>query len=203
MATTHRGGVLVTSADAMLQALATSATYRQDADVAPGATKTKKTTRAKGGRRSSKGSGKALATGRTEMEHSPITEALLLASKAIAHCVERPSSVRVVVPVQTVSEANRTDKWARVERTKNQRRAAFSALVRSPPVWAPVIVVLTRRSPRHLDSDNLARSLKAVRDGVADWLEIDDGDEERVVFLTQQMKSPAHGVRVEIWEWRR
>jgi hypothetical protein len=39
----------------------------------------------------------------------------------------------------------------------------------------PVTVVLTRIAPRRLDGDNLQSGFKAVRDGVADWLGVDDG----------------------------
>ena len=41
----------------------------------------------------------------------------------------------------------------------------------------PCVITITRIGPRKLDSDNLAGSAKHVRDGVADWLGIDDGDE--------------------------
>ena len=40
----------------------------------------------------------------------------------------------------------------------------------------PVTVVLTRVAPRRLDGDNLQSGFKAVRDGVADWLGVDDGN---------------------------
>jgi len=40
----------------------------------------------------------------------------------------------------------------------------------------PATVVLTRVAPRKLDGDNLQSGFKAVRDGVADWLGVDDGN---------------------------
>jgi hypothetical protein len=40
----------------------------------------------------------------------------------------------------------------------------------------PATVVLTRVAPRRLDGDNLQSGFKAVRDGVADWLGVDDGN---------------------------
>ena len=40
-----------------------------------------------------------------------------------------------------------------------------------------VCVTLTRIAPRRLDGDNLAAALKSVRDGVADWLSVDDGSD--------------------------
>ena len=39
----------------------------------------------------------------------------------------------------------------------------------------PITVVLTRIGKKTLDDDNLQSGFKATRDGVADWLGIDDG----------------------------
>ena len=70
----------------------------------------------------------------------------------------------------------------RAKRVKNQRLAARLALLpyahelRALAALGGVIrVELVRVSPRKLDSDNLQGALKAVRDGVADALGLDDG----------------------------
>jgi hypothetical protein len=68
-------------------------------------------------------------------------------------------------------------------RPKAQRRSKADV----EPV-AMVRVELTRIAPRALDDDNLRGALKAVRDGVADVLGIDDRD-PRVVWDYEQ----AHG----------
>jgi hypothetical protein len=60
-----------------------------------------------------------------------------------------------------------------------------------------VVVRLTRIGPRKLDSDNVAGACKATRDGVADWLGVDDGDESRVRWVYAQERG-AYGVRVEV-----
>jgi hypothetical protein len=63
------------------------------------------------------------------------------------------------------------------------------------------VVVLTRIAPprsKGLDSDNLQRALKAVRDAVADQLGVNDGD-KRVIWLYQQATGP-WAVEVEVWE---
>ena len=79
--------------------------------------------------------------------------------------------------VKLVSEANTRGHWRqRAARAKLQRACAKSALghdIKGPP--PPYVITITRIGPRKLDSDNLAGSAKAVRDGVADWLRIDDG----------------------------
>ena len=61
----------------------------------------------------------------------------------------------------------------------------------------PLEVELVRVAPRRLDSDNLTSSLKAVRDGVADWLGVDDGD-ERVLWRYRQRKGAPRQYLVEI-----
>jgi hypothetical protein len=79
------------------------------------------------------------------------------------------------IPLRTPSVANLRESWVkRQKRTANQR-AAVRMLC---PKWkaGPVLVVkLTRVAPRQLDSDNWVSAAKAIRDGVASWLRIDDG----------------------------
>ena len=89
--------------------------------------------------------------------------------------------MEVWLPLRTWSEPNLRTHWApRARRVRQQRgaarllvRAAFAAHGRPA---TPRSVALTRIAPRALDSDNLAAALKAVRDGVADALGMDDGD---------------------------
>jgi len=61
----------------------------------------------------------------------------------------------------------------------------------------PCVVTLTRIGPRQLDDDNVATAFKAVRDGVADWLRVDDGDTSKVTWRYAQERG-AYGVRVEV-----
>lgn len=58
-------------------------------------------------------------------------------------------------------------------------------------------VLITRIGPRRLDSDNLAISAKAVRDGIAQALGVDDGDETAVRWDYAQERG-SYGVRVRI-----
>ena len=57
-------------------------------------------------------------------------------------------------------------------------------------------ITLTRVGPRPMDSDNSIGALKAVRDGVADALSLDDGD-PKLTWEYRQEKGP-FGVRVEL-----
>lgn len=95
--------------------------------------------------------------------------------------------IAVTIPVKTVSESNGRDHWrVKARRVRLQRRAAWELC---PRVGLPCIVTLVRVSPRALDDDNLRGALKAIRDGVADRLGIDDRD-PRVEWSYAQRKGP-------------
>jgi hypothetical protein len=95
---------------------------------------------------------------------------------------------------------NVREHWrARTRRVKLERSlAALCCRSLSKPTQWPVTVKLTRLGPRKLDSDNVQGALKATRDGVADWLGVDDGDESKVLWEYGQEKG-AYGVRVEVF----
>lgn len=74
-------------------------------------------------------------------------------------------------------------------------RAARWAL----PASGTVAITLTRIAPRALDTDNLASGLKAIRDGVADALGVDDGSSRIQWRYAQERGKPGeYAVRVEI-----
>ena len=86
--------------------------------------------------------------------------------------------IEATINIKSVSVANLRMHWAvKAKLAKAHRNAARLALMSVAPEAPelPLTVVLTRCGPRTLDTDNLASSLKAVRDGVADWLGVDDG----------------------------
>lgn len=103
--------------------------------------------------------------------------------------------VAFTIPIRTVSEANKRGHWAgKANRAKAQRFAAnahalahLDARTRKLLLDGACMVTLTRVAPRALDSDNLATSQKAIRDGIADALSIDDRD-ERVTWQYAQYK---------------
>ena len=109
--------------------------------------------------------------------------------------------MRIEIPVRTESEANVHDSWrARWRRARSQRGAAYFMLRGSALETAlPCAVLLTRIAPRALDDDNLRGALKAVRDGIADWLGTDDAD-PRVFWVYGQRRGGAgvYAVSVEI-----
>ena len=88
--------------------------------------------------------------------------------------------IEVEMDMKIVSVANMRLHWAakaRLVKTQRQKtKNALAAVAQSFGVEVlPVTVILTRVAPRRLDGDNLQSAFKAVRDGVADWLGIDDG----------------------------
>lgn len=106
----------------------------------------------------------------------------------------------VTLPIRTVSESNVRTHWAqRAKRAKGQRLTV--ALRLRPEVIGrrvmPCVVTLTRISPRMLDDDNLRGATKAVRDGVADALGVDDRD-PRVAWLYDQAKGKPKECAVRI-----
>jgi hypothetical protein len=106
------------------------------------------------------------------------------------------------IPIKTISEANSRDHWAiKAKRAKSQRLSARIAITLHIQgiKWNAEYtkVILTRIGKRKLDSDNLARSMKAIRDGIADVTGIDDGD-ERITWEYKQEIGKAYSVKVEI-----
>ena len=121
--------------------------------------------------------------------------------------VRRIDSVTYSAKLQ--GSQNAREHWrVRAKRVKSERwlAALMCRKLDRPEAW-PVLVVLTRIGPRKLDSDNVQGALKAVRDGVADWLGVNDGDESKVLWnygqLTARQAGAAgtYGVRIEVLPW--
>lgn len=94
---------------------------------------------------------------------------------------------------------NVREHWAaKAKRAKKQRGETFLQL-RCAALGheVPCTVTLTRIAPRSLDGDNLQASLKNVRDGVADWLKVDDRD-ARVNWLYGQRRGGVKELAVEV-----
>jgi len=114
------------------------------------------------------------------------------------------SDFRVLLPLQTYSVANTREHWLKRMRKTKIHRSAAGLLVRvamSGPVTLPCTITITRVAPRKLDSDNLARSQKAIRDGIADAIGYDDGNEGITwVYKQERGQVKEYAVLVEVEE---
>ena len=113
-----------------------------------------------------------------------------------------PDWIYIRLPIRTANDKNNHhDHWAqRSKRTAEQRTSVCRVLDQFGKPWGSRWkVTLTRFAPRALDvGDNLPRALSAVRDGVADWLCIDDAD-PRIEWVYEQVRGPAYGISVRVW----
>lgn len=102
--------------------------------------------------------------------------------------------------VHLISEANqRGHTIAKAGRVRTQRTAVLQTLrtIAGAPPALPCRVAITRVSPgQGLDTDNLVGSAKACRDGVAEWLGIDDGS-DTVEWFVCETRGP-WAVRIEV-----
>lgn len=126
----------------------------------------------------------------------------------IARCIGKGTDAGqprppVVIPMRTGQGQNDREHWAtKSRRVKKERgdtrwavRAGFGPAL---PDMLPCIVTLTRVAPSSgLDGDNLQGSLKAPRDGVADWLGVDDRD-PRVTWRYEQRRGKPKEWAVEV-----
>ena len=92
-------------------------------------------------------------------------------------------------------------RMAAADRAKGQRTGTATmcwAKFGTPPP-APLTITITRVAPAELDTDNLAASAKHVRDGVSDWLGINDKD-KRLQWRYEQEKQGkgVYGVKVRV-----
>lgn len=110
--------------------------------------------------------------------------------------------IQVTIPIRTTTGLNSRESWqARAKRVKRERAATMQALLafvhwerktkllRVLAGAGVVSVHLERVSPREADDDNVVGGLKAVRDEIATWLGVDDGD-PRVVWSYSQTRGP-------------
>jgi crossover junction endodeoxyribonuclease RusA len=113
--------------------------------------------------------------------------------------------VCVRLPIRIISEANSRQHWRKAAARKKEHRAMARAILQQhnrPDEGGSFIITLTRIAPRVLDDDNLASGFKAARDGVADWLGIDDGS-PRLSWRYGQRKSKPGEYAAEVavqWE---
>lgn len=112
----------------------------------------------------------------------------------------------VTMPIHTKPFANGSQGWSRkagfaiAGEKKRQRKAAREYLFGVGISFRAIHMV--RLAPSGgLDTGNLWNALKAVQDGIADHLEIDDGPKSPAVWTVGQEKTKGvYGVRVEFRE---
>lgn len=107
-------------------------------------------------------------------------------------------SSSIEMPIVVVSEANARECWQKkYARAKKQKKDAAICCMAIPVSnkikqyareKCKFEIELTRCASRKFDSDNLVSSFKAVRDGIADWLGINDGS-DRIEWRYSQIKS--------------
>lgn len=117
--------------------------------------------------------------------------------------------IDLYLPIRIVSTMNKREHWTtRSTRTKAHRVAARLSVASAPEwpryksvpvIYLPVVVTLTRIAPRELDDDNLSGGFKAVRDGVADALGVDDKDKRVTWRYAQRTGKPKeYGMTITI-----
>lgn len=109
--------------------------------------------------------------------------------------------IQFTLPIKTVSEANCRDHWAvKQRRVKGQRGIAKAATFNAWTVKHayPYQIKLTRIGKRLLDDDNLRGAMKAIRDGVAEALRVNDGDANQATWDYAQETGKEFAVKVEI-----
>ena len=117
-----------------------------------------------------------------------------------------PWSIAFTLPLAVVSRANRRDHWSAVARRSAAEREAVVSTIRLIGLHRGAVGCL--RLPlrvrmvslykgRPMDGDNLAGAFKSVRDALAAWLGVDDGD-PAVEWFCSQEKARRAACRVEI-----
>lgn len=98
--------------------------------------------------------------------------------------------------LRLVSEANAREHWSSRDRRRAWQQDLLDGALRGvqpPPL--PVRVTIVRVGPRRLDADNAQGSGKHLRDAVARWCGVDDGDVGRFTCRVEQERGD-YAVRV-------
>ena len=109
--------------------------------------------------------------------------------------------ITTTLPLKIISVANaRLNRFKLAAMNKAQRQTTKHTMqaLALPPA-PPMTIVLTRIGPKTLDTDNLAGGFKAARDGVADWLGVDDGHPGLDWQYAQRCAGPkVYSVEIEV-----
>jgi hypothetical protein len=133
-----------------------------------------------------------------EMAGLPVAQPV--SAKPVRTSAPRRMVIEVDVPVYARIEANTGGSL----RGKIKRKTALGDITAeslprlSEPFPLPCVVTLTRYSAKKPDDENSSHSLKAVRDAVADWLGVDDGDETKVRWRYRRAAGWVACVRIRV-----
>jgi hypothetical protein len=105
----------------------------------------------------------------------------------------------VISPLRLASEANAGGTRRAAIARKTAVKAAVAGAMPAMTFPLPAMVTLTRLGGKSLDGDNLQRSMKAVRDMVAEWLGVDDAD-KRIRWRYRQRPAWRMGCRIQVRE---
>ena len=105
--------------------------------------------------------------------------------------------IKVHFPIRADVTLNSRAHWSHKARKAREHKDIVGWMLknRAPPT-PPFVIRLIRVGPRRMDQDNFVTSLKAVQDGVAAWIGIDDG---KLTWEYEQLSGP-YGVIMEIDE---
>lgn len=95
----------------------------------------------------------------------------------------------VNIYMELPSLSNARGHWSKIAKIKKrQRKIVQAALFGREKPELPVVITLVRfgSGTRPMDDDNLAGAFKAVRDEVAAWLQVDDGNKKKITWHYDQ-----------------
>lgn len=100
--------------------------------------------------------------------------------------------------LRLVNPLNNRQHWRVVwQRGRREKASTLARLAMFRPPRPPLDVEIIRLSRGRLDDDGATASAKHVRDAVAAWAGVDDGDTARIQFVVSQSRGDA-GVRVVV-----
>ena len=103
--------------------------------------------------------------------------------------------------MQLPSGANLREHWA-VRSKRIAQHREVGRRIGSSYEWGggPIEILLHRVGKRELDDDNLAYAFKGIRDGIADGLGLDNGNDHRIIWLYAQSTGKEACIRVQFRE---
>lgn len=106
------------------------------------------------------------------------------------------------LPLHLVAQVQSREHWRAIHARATRHKVTawaigMAELRRAGAPRAPYRVKIVRIGPRRMDDDNVVGSAKAVRDGIAQLLGVDDGDRKAIRF-TYGQRIGNYGVNVTI-----